>query len=176
MTISEMILPEYDLEVVNTRKLLERVPQDKFAWKPHEKSMTLGHLAGHVAELPSFLSTIIRTENLELGTTALRPFKPTSTAELVEVFNKNAAETRQVIAGVSDSDLGTDWQLTFKGSSVYGGRKSLLLPNTLGHMIHHRGQLTVYLRLVGVTFPGMYGPSADEMGAFEGGHPREARN
>jgi len=174
MKISEMLLPEYDLEVVNTRKLLERVPQDKFTWKPHEKSMTLGQLAGHVAELPTFLSVIIRTEKLELSNTDLRPFQPASTAELVEVFNKNAVDTRPTIAEVSDSDLGNEWQLTFQGASVYGGRKSLLLLNTLGHMIHHRGQLTVYLRLVGVAFPGMYGPSADEMGIFEGGHPRQA--
>lgn len=167
MKISEMLLPEYDLEVANTRKLLERVPQDKFTWKPHEKSMTLGHLAGHVAELPTFLSTIIGTQNLELSTSGLRPFEPTSTSELVEVFGKNAAQTRQAIAEVSDSDLANDWQLTFKGASVYGGRKSLLLPNTLGHMIHHRGQLTVYLRLLGVAFPGMYGPSADEMAMFK---------
>lgn len=174
MKISEMILPEYDLEVVNTRKLLECVPQDKFTWKPHEKSMTLGHLAGHVAELPTFLGVIIRTERLELSTTDLRPFQPTSTTELVEVFNKNAVDARPTIAEVSDSDLAKEWQLTFKGASVYGGRKSLLLSNTLGHMIHHRGQLTVYLRLLGVAFPGMYGPSADEMEMFEGGHPRQA--
>lgn len=167
MKISEMILPEYDLEVVNTRKLLERVPQDKFGWRPHEKSMTLGHLSGHVAELPTFLSTIIRTDNLELSTSRLRPFKPTSTAELVEVFNKNAADARQTIVDVSDADLGKDWRLTFKGASIYEGPKSLLVPNTLGHMIHHRGQLTVYLRLVGVALPGMYGPSADEMTAFK---------
>lgn len=166
MTTTELLLPHYDNEVKSTRRVLANVPEDKFGWKPHEKSMSLGQLAGHIADLPNFLSTMVLTDDLELTTSQHKPFLPTSRANLLEQFDKNAAATRAVIAGASEEHLAKKWTLTFKGGEIFGGPRTLLLPTTLGHLIHHRGQLTVYLRLNSVPVPGVYGPSADEMGAF----------
>ncbi len=166
MKISEILLPQYDEEIKSTRRVLERVPIDKADWKPHNKSTSLVRLAGHVAELPTFITTIIRTENLELSNSGMKPFIPSSTAELLSTLEKNAAETRNAISGASDVDFAKHWSLTFHGKPVFEGAKSLLVPTTLGHLIHHRGQLSVYLRLLEVSVPGVYGPSADEMGQF----------
>lgn len=166
MKLTDLLLPQYDQEVRNTRRILECIPEEKLGWKPHEKSMTLGHLAGHVAELPSFLSTIVETDDLELATSGLKPFVPASRGELIAQFDKNAAQTRKVLLGASDEHLSKKWTLTYHGKEVFGGPRKELLPTTLGHLIHHRGQLTVYLRLNNVVFPGVYGPSADEMAAF----------
>jgi uncharacterized damage-inducible protein DinB len=166
MKISDILLPQYDEEIKSTRRMLERVPQDKADWKPHDKSMSLQRLAGHVAELPNFISTIIRTEKLELSTSGMKPFLPTSNADLLSALEKNAADTRSAIAGATDADLAKHWSLTFHGKPVFEGVKSLLVPITFGHLVHHRGQLSVYLRLLDVSLPGMYGPSADEMAKF----------
>jgi uncharacterized damage-inducible protein DinB len=166
MKISDILLPHYDEEIKNTRRLLERVPLERASWKPHDKSMSLGQLAGHVAELPNFISTIIRTETVELSTSGMKPFRPSSNPELLAGLDKNAADTRNAISSASDADLAKHWSLTFHGKPVFEGVKSLLVPTTIGHLVHHRGQLTVYLRLLGVSLPGMYGPSADEMAQF----------
>jgi uncharacterized damage-inducible protein DinB len=168
MKISEILLPQFDEEIKSTRRVLERVPLDKPDWKPHDKSMSLVRLAGHVAELPTFISTIIRTENLELSTSNMKPFIPSSNAELLSNLEKNAEDTRSAICGASDANLGKHWSLTFHGKPVFEGTKSLLVPTTLGHLVHHRAQLTVYLRLLEVSVPGVYGPSADEMAQFAG--------
>ncbi|HWY71702.1 MAG TPA: DinB family protein [Terriglobales bacterium] len=167
MKVNELLLPHYDQEVQNTRRILEVVPVDKFAWKPHEKSMTLGRLASHVAELPNFLATIIQTEEVELTTSDMKPFSPATRAEMLAGFEKRAAEARQAIANSSDEHLAKPWRLTFKGQEVFGGVRNVLLQTTICHQVHHRAQLTVYLRQNNVIFPGVYGPSADEMAAFK---------
>jgi len=167
MKVNELLLPHYDQEVQNTRRILEVVPDDKFAWKPHEKSMTLGRLASHVAELPNFLATIIQTEEVELTTSDMKPFSPATRAEMLAGFEKRAAEARQAIANSSDEHLAKPWRLTFKGQEVFGGVRNVLLQTTICHQVHHRAQLTVYLRQNNVIFPGVYGPSADEMAAFK---------
>lgn len=166
MTTVELLMPQYDKEVASTRRILECVPEDKLTWKPHAKSMSLGQLSGHVADLPNFLATMVTTDGMELSTSDHKPFLPTSRAELLAQFDKNAAATRAVIAGASEAHLAKTWTLTFRGHEIFGGPRTELLPTTLGHLIHHRGQLTVYLRLNEVKFPGVYGPSADEMGQF----------
>jgi uncharacterized damage-inducible protein DinB len=163
MPISQTLLPEFDQEMANTRKLLERVPDGKFDYRPHEKSMTLGRLAGHVAEVPSYATATIRMDKLEL-TGSEKPFHPTSKKELLESFDKYVAEARQAISSVSDEDLGKVWSLRFGGKDVFSmPRVAVLRGMVMNHLIHHRAQLQVYLRLNNVEIPGMYGPSADEM-------------
>jgi len=166
MKVSELLLPHYDDEVKNTRRILQVVPEEKFGWKPHEKSMTLGRLAAHVGDLPNFLTTIIQTDQMELTTAGIKPFQPTTRTELLKGFEQRAVEARKAIADSSDEYLAKRWSLTFKGREVFAGVRTLLLQTTICHQVHHRAQLTVYLRLNDVVFPGVYGPSADEMKAF----------
>jgi len=162
MSISETLLPEFDQEMANTRKLLECVPEGKPAWKPHEKSMTLGRLAGHVAELPGWAVNTIRLSVLNLTP----PFQATtmgSRKEILELFDKNVAEARQAIADASDQHLREIWSLQVGGKTLMSmPRAAVLRSVVMNHLIHHRAQLGVYLRLNDVAIPGMYGPSADE--------------
>lgn len=166
MTYVEMFLPEYDQEMANTRKLLECVPDGNMDWKPHEKSMSLGRLAGHVAELPSWAVNTIQLEALDLTPATGEGFKPliaTSGQDLVAAFDRHVAEARAAIAGASDEHLAQVWKLIFKGQVVVAMPRSAVLRNVvMNHLIHHRAQLGVYLRLNNVAIPGMYGPSADE--------------
>lgn len=166
MTISEMMLPEFEQEIANTRKLLERVPEAKFAWKPHDKSMALGRLAGHVAELPSWVVNTIRLDSLDLtppGGGGFQPFIPQSRQELLETLDKNASEAKQAIASATDEHLQKIWSLHFGGKTVLSMPRATVLRSVcMNHLIHHRAQLGVYLRLNNVPIPGMYGPSADE--------------
>ncbi len=166
MTISETLLPEFDQEMAKTRKLLECVPDDKFAWKPHEKSMTLGRLAGHVAELPFWAVNTIRLSSLDITPGADgRPqaYSAGSRKELLETFDKNVSDARAAIAGASDEHLCQTWSLHFGGKTVLSMPRAAVLRNVMmNHLIHHRAQLGVYLRLNNVAIPGMYGPSADE--------------
>lgn len=166
MTISETLIPEFDQEMVNTRKLLECVPEDKWTWKPHEKSMPLGRLAGHVAELPSWAVNTVNVSTLDLtpaGGEGFQPFIPGSRKELLERFDKHVSEARGAIAGASDEHLQQIWSLIFRGQTVLSmPRAAVLRSVVMNHLIHHRAQLGVYLRLNDVAIPGMYGPSADE--------------
>lgn len=155
MKMNELLLPHYDQEIQNSRRILEVVPEDKFAWKPHEKSMTLGRLASHVAELPDFLTTIIKTQEMELTTSDMKPFSSTTRAEMLAGFEKRATEARQAIANSANENLAKPWKLTFKEQEVFGGVRNLLLQTTICHQAHHRGQLTVCLRQNQVVFPGV---------------------
>jgi len=162
MTISEMLLPEFDQEMASTRKILDCVPEAKFAWKPHAKSMALDRLASHVAELPNWGGTIITEDRLDL-TPGTKPFIASTKAELMEVLDKNVAAARAAIAGASDEHLGKIWTFSFAGHTVFAlPRTAALRSMVMSHLIHHRGQLSVYLRLLDVAIPGMYGPSADD--------------
>ncbi|HWF10159.1 MAG TPA: DinB family protein [Bryobacteraceae bacterium] len=161
MTISETFLPEFDQEMANTRRILECVPEEKFAWKPHEKSMTLGRLASHVAEMPNWCVVAIKQDKLEFGPND-KPFNAASKSELIAELDKNTAAARDAIAGASDGHLGKTWELFYAGEKILSmPRAAILRGLVMSHMIHHRGQLSVYLRLVDVPIPGMYGPSAD---------------
>ena len=165
MTIAQSLLPEFDQEMSSTRKLLECVPDDKFDWKPHEKSMTLGRLASHVAEIPGYLTVTITLPKLELGP-GHKPFLVSSREELLAAFDKNAAEARAAIAGASDEHLAEPWSLIFGGHTAFTMPRAAVLRNMgMNHLIHHRAQLGVYLRLKDVAIPGMYGPSADQKAA-----------
>jgi len=163
MPISETLLPEFDQEMANTRKILERVPEDKPDYKPHEKSMTLSRLAGHVAELPAWATMTLSTEGLDIQPGHL-PYFMKSRQELLADFDKNVAEARARIAATSDEDLAVTWALTFMGKPVFAmPRLAVLRSSFMNHLVHHRAQLGVYLRLNDIEIPGMYGPSADEM-------------
>ena len=169
MPLSQALLPEFDMEMANTRKTLERVPDDKFAWKPHEKSGTMGWLAAHVANLPSWPTFTIKQNSLDLapkGSSPQPPPAPKSRQELLQLFDKNAAEGRAAIAGATDAELLQPWSLLRGGTTLMTlPRIAVLRSFVMNHLIHHRAQLGVYLRLNDVPVPALYGPSADE-GSF----------
>ena len=166
MAISEALLPEFDQEMANTRKVLERVPGNKFEWRPHQKSGTMGWLAGHLANLPSWVPTTINCDELDLapgGKTPEPPPLPNSATEILAAFDKNAAEARTAIAGASDSEFMKPWSLLKGGSTLLTLPKAAVLRSfVMNHLIHHRAQLGVYLRLNDIPVPLIYGPSADE--------------
>jgi uncharacterized damage-inducible protein DinB len=158
-----MILPEFDEEMKSTRKMLERIPDDKFDYKPHEKSMALGRLASHVAELPGWGSHTLQFEVLEIEA-GHKPYLAESNKQLLADFDKNVAEARKLIASASDTDFQKTWTFKYGGQAIFSmPRVAVLRSVVMNHMIHHRAQLSVYLRLNEIEIPGMYGPSADEM-------------
>lgn len=164
MAITDALLPEFDHEMGVTRKLLERLPEADLGWKPHEKSFSLGELAAHLAQIPNWSAAILDqpSYDLETGEDDDRQ-SPTSGAQVVTAFDKAVAQARQTLAGKSDGELMGAWTLK------KGGQEMFTLPAVaafksfiLNHSIHHRGQLSVYLRLRNVPLPSIYGPSADE--------------
>ena len=168
MKISEAMLPEFDHEMANTRKTLERIPEDKLGFKPHEKSMLLGRLAGHIAELAGWATSTITMDYLNLTMENYKPAVATSRQQVLEIFDKNVKEARAAIAGASDEHLMKPWTLEFNGRKLFTmPRAAVLRSSCFNHIIHHRAQLGVYLRLNNIAVPALYGPSADEgaMGA-----------
>ena len=162
MPFSESLLPEFDAEMKNTRKLLECVPDGNFEYQPHPKSMTLGRLASHVAEMPGWAMMTIERDLLELEP-GFKPHIAASRAELLESFDKCVAEARKQIAVTTDNHWSKPWTLKFGGKTIMSMPRSEVIRSTvMNHLIHHRAQLGVYLRLNEVEIPGMYGPSADE--------------
>jgi uncharacterized damage-inducible protein DinB len=169
MAIRDALLPEFDNEMANTRKTLERVPDDKLAWKPHEKSSRMGNLAGHLANLPSWASLAIRQDSLDLAPDGVPITNPplNSQAEILETFDKNVAAARAAIAGASDEQLFQPWTLMATGKTIMSlPRVAVLRSFVMNHLIHHRAQLGVYLRLNDIPVPSIYGPSADEGSMF----------
>ena len=162
MPFSQSLLPEFDEEMKNTRKLLQCIPDGKFDYQPHTKSMTLGQLATHVALLPSWAMTTLEQEVLDIPA----DYKPelfTSRAEVLEKFDKGVASARDRIAAASDQDWQKIWTFKFAGKEFFSMPRSVVMRSVImNHLIHHRAQLGVYLRLNDVAIPGMYGPSADE--------------
>jgi len=165
MSISQALLPEFDHEMATTRRVLERVPEGNYDWKPHEKSMTIGRLAGHVAELPGWVPVTLEREKFDMATDGAQftPLNASSRKALLEAFDKNVATARKAIAAASDEELMKNWSLIHQGKPVFTmPRAAVLRSFTMSHIIHHRGQLSVYLRLNNVPVPSIYGPSADE--------------
>jgi len=167
MPINQMLLPEFDVEMAKTRQTLERVPEDKFGWKPHEKSMTLVRLAGHIAEMPGWAVYTVNTDSLDVAPVNEPKYEPpkiNSRKDILEIFDKNVKEARAAIERASDENLGQPWTLLGGGKTIFTmPRVAVLRSMVMNHIIHHRGQLGVYLRLNNVAVPGPYGPSADEM-------------
>jgi uncharacterized damage-inducible protein DinB len=168
MPIIQALLPEFDHEMANTRKTLERVPDDKFAWKPHEKSMPMGNLAIHLATLPGWTVQTLQQESLDLAPAGGEPFKlpeAKNTKEVVAMFDKSVTEARAVLAEATDEQLMKQWSLLMTGKVIFTmPRAAVLRSFVMSHSIHHRAQLGVYLRLNNVPVPSIYGPSADEGG------------
>lgn len=166
MTISQSLLPEFDNEMANTRKTLERVPDDKFAWKPHPKSSAMGPLANHVATLVGWTSDTIDKEDFDLappGGQPSRPLEAKNRAELLSTFDQGVAKARAVLAGATDEHLMKLWSLLHSGKVLMTMPRSAVIRSfVLSHIIHHRAQLGVYLRLNDIPVPSIYGPSADE--------------
>jgi uncharacterized damage-inducible protein DinB len=165
MTISQMLLPEYDQEMANTRKLLACLPEDKLDYKPHEKSMTLGRLAAHVAEMPGWIGMLPGGDKFEVPAD-WTPTVATSREQLLAFFDDNAAKGHAALAGMSDEEFAENWSLIFKGHVAFTMPKVAVARTVvMNHVIHHRAQLGVYFRLNDVAIPGMYGPSADDKSA-----------
>ena len=166
MTIGQTMLGEFDQEMQNTRKTLERCPDEKWNWKPHEKSGTVGWLAGHIATMPGWTAVTLTTDQLDYAPVdgpAYQPPKTDNRKELLAVFDKNVAEARAALASVSDQEIVKPWKLLAGGKEIFTmPRVACLRGMIFNHIIHHRAQLTVYYRLLGVPVPGLYGPSADE--------------
>ena len=166
MSISASLLPEFDQEMANTRKALERMPDDKFDWKPHEKSGTMGWLANHLANLPSWTVYTINQDSLDLAPTDGESLKwegQGSRQELLDYFDKNVGAARAAIAEASDEEFLKSWSLLKGGVTLMTLPKIAVMRGfVMNHIIHHRGQFTVYLRLNDVPVPPIYGPSADE--------------
>jgi uncharacterized damage-inducible protein DinB len=163
MAIRDALLPEFDHEMGTTRKLLERVPDDTLTWKPHARSMTLGRLATHLAELPGWAQTVIRDGVFDIKPGEYTPRALGTRAEILALFDEKVAAARALIASMGDGEMMATWTLKSDGHDVFTLPKAAVLRSFLmNHVIHHRGQLSVFLRLRDVPIPPIYGPSADE--------------
>ena len=162
MPLAQAILPEFDHEMANTRKTLDRVPDAKFAWKPHQKSMTLGGLATHLATINHWVEAVIGQNSFDVSTAPPTP-ELKSRQEILDAFDKNTASARKAVAGATDDQLTHPWSLLSGGHTIFTmPRIGVVRSMILNHIIHHRAQLGVYLRLNDVAVPSIYGPSADE--------------
>jgi uncharacterized damage-inducible protein DinB len=162
VNISELFLTEFDSEMERTRKMLERVPLDDPDWKPRDKSMKIARLAGHVAEIPTWANDVIGLETLSVKP-GYKSFVPADSRDLLAHFDGVVAKSRAAIAGAGDEDLLQPWSLVFEDRELFKmPRHQVLRGLVMNHLIHHRGQLSVYLRLRDTPVPGMYGRSADE--------------
>jgi uncharacterized damage-inducible protein DinB len=160
--IRQAIIREIEHEGHQTKKILERVPFDKFEWKPHEKSREIGKLAIHVAEIPKWASRAVTTS--EFDVINLKPAEVHSTEELIKLSEANIQKAIEDLQNTNDEDMMAMWSFKRNGQTVFAlPRAAIVRAMAMNHLIHHRGQLTVYLRLLNIPVPGMYGPSADEM-------------
>jgi len=162
MGLVDALLPEFDHEMSKTRTVLERVPEEKFDWKPHAKSFSLGALATHVATLPTWGTEALTRSEIDVGGRPPQAALP-SRDELLAAFDRNVAASRAALSGKTDAELMAMWSLKRNGRTIFSMPKTAVLRSfVLSHVIHHRAQLTVYLRLLDVAVPSIYGPSADE--------------
>ena len=165
MSIAQGLLAEFDMEMASTRRTLERLPEDKLDWTPDPKSMSMGRLAAHVAEMPGWAALALGTDELDFAAGAYTPVVATSREHVLEILDGNVKAARAAIAGASDADFMKPWTLR-QGEQIFFTmpKIAVLRGMVMNHTIHHRGQLTVYYRLNGVPVPALYGPSADEPG------------
>lgn len=158
----QAFLKEMEREAITTRRMLERVPDDKHDWKPHEKSMTLGRLATHIAELPGWAKMTLATEELDFAKSEYKPEQVSNTAELLAYFERTLGEGRRALLEGKDEELKKAWTLR-NGAQIYDvSPKADVIRMSFCQIVHHRAQLGVYLRLLNIPLPGSYGPSADE--------------
>jgi uncharacterized damage-inducible protein DinB len=165
MSIVKALLPEYDHEMGTTRRVLDRVPELDFAWKPHQKSMSLGELSGHLANIPTWCGTVLDLTEFDLASLGHdgRSKMPASRQALIKEFDDKVAAARANLVQRTDAELTSPWTLKSGGHEIFTiPRISAIRSFVMNHSIHHRGQLSVYLRLRNVPLPAMYGPTADE--------------
>jgi uncharacterized damage-inducible protein DinB len=163
MNVIDWLTTQFHHETKTTRRHLERLPADKLDWRPHEKSSTAGALASHLVECIRWTNDIFTKNEIEIDFATYKPYQASSTSDLLEAFEKAVAEGKQVLAGVDEEAAMQPWSLKVSGQTVFERpRIDVLRDFTLSHLIHHRGQFSVYLRLLNVPVPGSYGPSADE--------------
>lgn len=160
MSIAESFLPELDIEMPTTRRLLERVPGDKPDWKPHPKSFSIAHLAQLVARMPGWLTGTMKHTERDLQKFA--GYSNEKPATLLAEFDRNVSEARIALAGASDADFSVPWSLKTGGHVIFTLPRVAVMRQNINHLVHHRGQLSVYLRLLEVPLPSIYGPTADE--------------
>lgn len=160
ITFAQAFITELEAETNSTRKCLERIPVELFSWKPHPKSMELGYLALLVAEIPLWITHTIKHADIDYAT--FEHFAPKTTAELVTHFDENVKGARKALVGVENGDLDAKFDLKGNGQVMFSSTKRQSIESTINHMIHHRGQLTVYMRLNDIAVPSIYGPSADD--------------
>jgi uncharacterized damage-inducible protein DinB len=164
MELTELFLSELDREVARSRRALEQVPQGKHDWKPHEKSMIFGYLTEMVATIPTWITMIVTQDELDVapkGGRTPRPPRNTS-AEYLQALEEAAAGAREALKGTTEEHLKTSWRLLAAGQVVIETSRHEMIRDTINHWAHHRGQMTVYLRLMGAKVPALYGPSADD--------------
>lgn len=167
MAISDLLVPEFDQEMMKTRKTLERLPEDKLDWKPHAKSFELGALATHLATIPSWGTMTLETSELDLapvgGKPMEQPARVTSAAEALKRFDEFVVGARAALVGASDEDFQAEWALLMGGKVMFKMPRYMVIRSMiLNHAVHHRAQLGVYYRLLDIPVPANYGPSADE--------------
>lgn len=160
MTIAETLLPEFDQEMKVTRRILERVPTDKGTWKPHEKSFSIGHLAQLLSWMPGWITNTLTSDSLNLAGGAGYSYEKTE--KLLEDFDKNVKEARAAIAASSDEDFAKPWSLMMGDKVLMTMPRAATVRSHISHLVHHRGQMSVYLRLLDIPVPSLYGPTADE--------------
>ena len=163
MSIIQMLLKEQEQEAVTTRKMLARVPDDKFDWQPHEKSMTIRRLATHIAELPTWITMTLNTDELDFAKGDYKPVIINTTSELLDHFEKSLADGRASLTKATEDQLELPWTLRNGDTILSTSSKGEVIRMSFSQIVHHRAQLGVYLRLLHVPIPGSYGPSADEI-------------
>lgn len=163
---ADVLLPEFDQEMASTRKFLERLPDDRLDWSPHEKSMSLGQLANHIAEIPDWLTQTLATDSLDLAPPEGEPWKPAaygSSQEILDFFDRLVAESRKALEDSDPQAWGQPWSLLQGGNAIFTMPRAAVVRSMIfNHLYHHRGQLSVYLRMLDVPVPQAYGPTADE--------------
>ncbi len=165
MKLTEFLLEEFEREVGRSRRALEQVPEGKYDWKPHEKSMVFGYLANMVATIPQWIDMIMTQDELDVAPvdgSKMEQKRMDTSGELVEALDKAATGARQAFEQTTDDFLNTSWRLLARGQVVMELPRYLMIQDSINHWSHHRGQMTVYLRLLGAKVPALYGPSADE--------------
>jgi uncharacterized damage-inducible protein DinB len=166
MSIAQAVLPEFDQEMASTRRLLERVPEGQSSWQPHPKSTPLGKLVIHISDLPGWGIMTLKETELDLnppGGSGWNPPAFETTAKLLDRFDENVRNAREVLGSASDADYMVSWSLKNAGATIFSLPRVVVVRSfVMNHLIHHRGQLTVYLRLLNVPLPQIYGPTADE--------------
>jgi uncharacterized damage-inducible protein DinB len=165
MKLTEFFREQLDREVERSRKALEQVPDGQYQWKPHERSMVFGYLADMVATMPTWVAMEIDRDELDIAPAEGQSTKKApkeSSADLVKALDEAAAEARMALEKTTDEHLETDWKLLARGNVVWQASRKEVIQDTINHWAHHRGQMTVYLRLMGAKVPALYGPSADE--------------